>query len=160
MTGAPVHGLSYEPEYRAWQAARLRCTNPRNRAWPSYGGRGITMCERWLGSVEAFYRDMGPKPSPKHELDRIDNNKGYAPGNCRWATRKQNDRNRRNSRLLHHGGKTLTLVEWCEQLGLPQDTVQKRLAAGWSVTAALETPIRAKRPSKREAALRAKKEQR
>lgn len=82
------HGLSYTPEYRAWQTMRLRCTNPANAAFPGYGGRGIRVCERWLQSVEAFIADMGPKPSPKHELDRIDNDGHYEPGNCRWVLRK------------------------------------------------------------------------
>jgi hypothetical protein len=139
------HGLSSTLEYHAWQQMRLRCTDPKHAAYPNYGGRGITVCERWLESVADFIADVGPKPTPKHELDRIDNDRGYEPDNCRWATRKVNDRNRRSNRRLTHNGETLTLAEWCERLGLPGDTVMKRIAAGWTVAAALETPVRRKR---------------
>lgn len=142
-----THGLSYTPEYRAWQQMRLRCTSPKHAAWPSYGGRGITVCDRWLESVQAFVADMGPKPTPQHELDRIDNSKGYEPGNCRWATRKANDRNRRSNRMVTFRGERLALAEWCERLGLPRDTTKKRLDAGWPVEKALTTPVRPKAPS-------------
>lgn len=144
MTGKPTHGLSYTPEYRAWQTMRLRCLVPSNPAYSDYGGRGITVCERWKDSCANFVADMGRKPSGRHELDRIDNNKGYEPGNCRWATRTENDRNRRSNRHLTHEGVTRTLAEWCEIKCLPRDTVQKRLAAGWSIPRSLETPVRAK----------------
>jgi len=141
------HGLSYTPEYRAWQTMRLRCTEPANAAYPNYGGRGISVCDRWLNSPQAFIDDMGPKPSPKHELDRIDNDGNYEPGNCRWATRKVNDRNRRSNLRLEFRGETLTLIDWCERLSLPKDTVSKRLHGGWSVEEALTTPVRAKAPN-------------
>ncbi|NOV25919.1 hypothetical protein E5S69_20670 [Cupriavidus necator] len=142
--GTYIHGLSYTPEYRAWQTMRLRCCNPDNAAYADYGGRGITVCDRWLDSPENFLADMGQKPSPKHELDRIDNDKGYSPGNCRWATRKVNDRNRRNNRHLEHDGVTRTLAEWSEITGINRDTLQKRLASGWSVDRAITTPTRGK----------------
>ena len=142
---ATKHGLSYTPEYRAWQQMRLRCTDPEHAAWADYGGRGITVCERWLESVEAFVEDMGQKPDLEHELDRIDNNRGYEPGNCRWATRKENDRNRRSNRHLEFRGERKTIAEWCEALGLRRDTVGKRLASGWSVEDALTKSARDKR---------------
>lgn len=138
--GQKKHGLSYAPEYRAWQQMRLRCTDPKHHAWPSYGGRGITVCQRWLDSVADFIADMGPKPSPKHELDRIDNDRGYEPSNCRWATRKENDRNRRSNRILELGGERKTLAEWCERFGMRGDTVSWRLKIGWTVEQALKTP--------------------
>lgn len=142
-----THGLSYAPEYRAWQTMRLRCTNPDNAAYPDYGGRGIIVCPEWLNSVQQFVADMGPKPSPRHEIDRRDNDGPYAPWNCRWATRKVNCRNRRSNRILEFNGERLSLAEWCERLGLPRDTVHKRLAAGWTVDAALSTPVRPKAPN-------------
>lgn len=145
------HGLARTSEYRAWQTMRQRCTNPKNAAYPGYGGRGITICDRWLNSPETFLADMGKKPSPKHEIDRIDNNKGYEPGNCRWATRKVNDRNRRTNHHLVLRGESKTIAEWCEILSLPTDTVLKRVEAGWSDEKALTTPVRAKQPSKRQA---------
>ena len=146
MSGRSIHGLSSTPEYRAWQTMRLRCLEPTNRAYPNYGGRGIRVCDRWLNSVEVFVADMGPKPSPAHELDRRDNNGHYEPGNCRWVLRKVNDRNRRSNRLLEFGGEAAPIAEWCERLKLRRDTVWKRLAGGWSVEEALTIPVRAKAP--------------
>ncbi len=147
MSGKPTHGLSYEPEYRSWQQMRLRCLDPRHAAYSGYGGRGITVCDRWKDAPTAFFEDMGKKPSPKHELDRIDNDKGYEPGNCRWATRKENDRNRRSNRHLEHGGERLTVAEWSERTGVRRDTIHKRLAGGWSVAETLTTPTRPKAPA-------------
>lgn len=135
------HGLSHTAEYRAWQTMRLRCTDPKHRAYPAYGGRGITVCDSWLNDVRAFYRDMGPKPTPSHELDRIDNDGPYSPENCRWTTRKRNSRNRRSSRLLTHDGRTQTVAAWASETGLPSDTLYKRLAAGWTTRRALTTPV-------------------
>lgn len=139
------HGYSYASEYRAWQTMRLRCTEPSNPAYANYGGRGIKVCDRWLESVENFIADMGPKPSPKHELDRWpDNNGNYEPGNCRWATRSENDRNRRSSRLIECRGETLALAAWAERSGVRADTIGERLAAGWEPERAIFTPARFK----------------
>ena len=141
-----THGLSYSPEYRAWQTMRLRCTNPKNPAWPNYGGRGITVCDRWLDDPSAFYADMGQKPSPKHELDRIDNDGPYSPENCRWVLRKVNDRNRRSNRHVTHLGLTLTVAEWAERTGISATLLLHRLNVGWDAARALTTPARAKAP--------------
>lgn len=88
------------PEYNAWAAAKSRCTNPRNERYLDYGGRGITMCRAWLNSFERFLADVGPRPSPRHSLDRRDNERGYEPGNVRWATRTEQDANKRPRRPL------------------------------------------------------------
>jgi hypothetical protein len=88
------HGESRSPEYVSWQHAKDRCFNPNNHAWNRYGGRGITMCARWSRSFEQFLADMGRRPSPLHTLDRIDNDRGYEPSNCRWATKKTQTANR------------------------------------------------------------------
>lgn len=136
------HGLSYTPEYRAWQTMRLRCTVPSNPAYADYGGRGITVCQRWLTSVENFVADMGPKPGPRYELDRKDNSKGYDPDNCRWATRTVNCRNRRSNRWVQFQGRRMVLVEAIELSGVPLATVYKRLENGWAEDEALTTPAR------------------
>lgn len=125
------HGLSKTPEYASWLGARSRATNPDDPGWENYGGRGITMCQRWLDSFEAFLEDMGQKPTPMHTLDRIDNDGPYAPENCRWADKKQQGRNRRSNRLIAYQGQTYPLVELAERLGLTWVTLGSRIDAGW-----------------------------
>ena len=95
-----THGMTDSPEWRSWQAAVTRTHNPNCDSWRHYGGRGITMSPDWLGSggFERFYAELGPRPDG-HSLDRIDNDKGYEPGNCRWATAKQQINNRRTRRV-------------------------------------------------------------
>lgn len=146
------HGLSYTPGYKAWQQMRLRCLDPKHARYADYGGRGITVCDRWKDSPVNFIADMGPCP-PGHELDRIDNNKGYEPSNCRWVTREVNGRNRRSNRLLTMGGETRSLAEWAQMYGLNQATLLGRIdKQGWSSERAITTPSRAMRAVAKEAA--------
>lgn len=117
-----------------------RCTQPHNGRYASYGGRGITVCERWH-SFENFIADMGSRPDGT-TLDRFPNNDGsYEPGNCRWATPKEQSSNRRSNRFLTFGGETLTLTEWARRLGVGHRTLGQRLDKwGWSVERTLSTP--------------------
>ena len=90
-----THGLRHVPEYSVWSKMRRRCADPRIHDYHRYGGRGITVCNEWAEDFSAFYRDMGPRPTPKHSIDRIDNNSGYRPDNRRWATAKEQAQTRR-----------------------------------------------------------------
>lgn len=135
-----THGLSHLPEYKAWAAMIGRCTNSRHQSHHYYGARGIRVCGRWT-NFEAFYDDMGVRPSPKHTLERVDNSLGYSPDNCVWATQKQQLRNKRNNRLVTHQGTTRPLVEWAEEIGIRPDTLRCRLRLGWSVERALTEPV-------------------
>jgi hypothetical protein len=142
------HGLSKTSEYRAWQTMRLRCLVPTNPAYPDYGGRGITVCDRWVDSPENFIADMGMKPTPKHEIDRIDNNRGYEPGNCRWVTRSENDRNRRSTTWVTFDGVQRRLIDLVDEFGVPSDTARYRMQRmGWSAEQTFRTPVRPKAPN-------------
>lgn len=131
----------YHPLYKTWRGMRDRCLNKRCRAYKNYGGRGITICKRW-DSFQSFIDDMGLRP-PGTSIDRIDNNKGYSPDNCRWATPKQQNCNSRNARLLTVGNKTMTITEWGKRIGVSQQAISQRLRLGWSPIDAVSVPGRA-----------------
>lgn len=124
-------------EYRIWCAMIGRCSNPTDAHWSRYGGRGISVCQRWRESFAAFLEDIGPRPSPKHTLDRTDNNGNYEPGNCRWATRREQALNRENTVRVTLNGKVVTLAEACESAGIHINTVRGRISRGWDVQRAV-----------------------
>ncbi len=130
------------PEYGVWADARTRCTNPRRDEWPNYGGRGITMCERWLESFADFLADMGPRPSPKHTIERVDNDGPYAPENCCWATRIEQARNTRVTPRVTIDGITKTRREWAALHQIPYTAVAARLRYGWTEHEAVTIPRR------------------
>ena len=132
------HGERKNPAYWSYVSMLKRCYNTKHNAYKNYGGRGIAVCKRWRNSISAFISDMGPRPSPKHTIDRINNAKGYSPSNCRWATMKQQQRNRRNNRMLTYKGKTRCLSEWAELYGLSRHTLAGRINRyKWPVDKAL-----------------------
>lgn len=133
-----THGRSKTPLYAIWRTMRARCENVGNRQYPDYGGRGITVCERWL-IFENFRTDMG-EPPPGMTIDRKDNNGNYEPNNCRWATQQEQARNKRNNRLITFQDETLTAQAWSERSGRSVSTILRRIKAGWTVEAALTRP--------------------
>ncbi len=125
-----THGMSYSVEYSCWRSMMARCSNPRIAHFKNYGGRGITVCERWH-KFENFLEDMGLRPSLGHSIDRIDPNGNYESANCRWATDTEQQRNRRDTRKITFNGETLSHVDWSLRLGTYKDLVMHRLNAGW-----------------------------
>lgn len=140
-----THGLGKPPEYNVWHKMRRRCEDPENIDYAYYGGRGITVCERWL-AFENFYADMGPRPTPDHQIDRIDNSGNYEPANCHWTTRIVNCNNRRDNVQIEWNGESLTIPEWARRTGLKEDAIYQRInKLGWPVQRALTTPVRMRR---------------
>lgn len=137
------HGGSKTREFKIWAAMRRRCSNLRDTSFQKYGGRGVKVCERWE-SFENFYADMGPRPSPAHSVERIDNSGNYEPGNCRWATPQEQGVNTRQNVRLTFGGKTMTMGEWARAVGLSSSCLSGRLKKGWSLESALTTPSRSR----------------
>lgn len=113
-----LHGKSQTTEWRIWAKMRDRCQRPTNAKYPRYGGRGISVCERWK-VFKNFLDDMGLRPSKLYSIDRIDNDGNYEPGNCRWATSKQQSRNSTNAHFIEINGISMCIVDWCGALGVP-----------------------------------------
>lgn len=139
------HDGSETREWRIWSTMRRRCTNPMDTSFQRYGARGITVCERWRESFSNFFADMGPRPTTKHSIDRIDNDGPYAPENCRWATPTEQARNRRDNVRVTFDGREMTMAEWASAQGINRGTLRDRLRDGWSVEDALTKPARALR---------------
>ena len=130
------------PERANWRAMIYRCTNPKHVHFVDYGGRGIKVCDRWMQSFADFYADMGPRPSPRHSLDRFPDSRGnYEPGNVRWATWEEQTRNRGDySNTVTAFGVTRNLSEWCEIYDQWPNTIKHRLHRGWSPEDAVSMP--------------------
>jgi Helix-turn-helix len=135
-------GYSATGEYNIWRHMRSRCHLPTCDGFKYYGARGITVCDRWRNSFANFLEDVGPRPTPKHTIDRHPDNDGnYELGNVRWATRKQQMENTRRTKRAVVDGDITHVAEACRRLGLNEDAVRYRLRVGWDVQRALETPF-------------------
>lgn len=132
-----THGMSHTRVFKIWEGVLYRCRNKVK----NYGKRGISVCDRW-NDFKNFYEDMGDPPSKQHSIDRIDVNGDYFKDNCRWATQKQQARNKRSNTILNHDGKSLTIAEWSEITGIKQSTICVRLSKGWSVEKTLTKPVK------------------
>lgn len=126
-----THGMAHTKTYRIWGGMKQRCYNPKNHKYPSYGGLGITICQEWLNSFTQFLSDMGECPE-NMSIDRIDVAKGYYKENCRWATQKQQQNNRRDNVIITVGDSSMTMAQYCEAHKLNPDKVQQRLKRGWT----------------------------
>mgnify|MGYP003443861791 FL=1 len=135
-----VHGMSKTSTYKSWEAMIQRCSNASLKSYKNYGGRGISVCDEWT-KFEKFYADMGIKPNGC-SIDHIDVNGNYDQLNCRWSTMKQQNRNRRNNRLIEFNGETMCVNEWAESLGINKRTLLNRLTNGWEIKKALTHPVR------------------
>lgn len=127
------HGLTGTAEHKIWMSMRSRCSNPNNNHYHLYGGRGIFVCERWKNSFSFFLEDMGKRPSSQHSIDRIDTNGNYEPGNCRWATDKEQMRNTRRNLIVEFNGKLMPLVVAAELAGVNYDAAKWRVKNGYAV---------------------------
>lgn len=140
-----MHGGKHTKAYGIWLQLRGRCNNPKNRAYPNYGGRGIKVCERW-SKFSNFLADMG-QPPPSMTLERKNNDEGYSKENCIWADRTAQSRNKRGNRLVTLHGETLPLSAWVERMGLKYGTIHQRILNGWPPQDALTVPLVVRRPS-------------
>lgn len=135
-----THGKKGTKIYRIWRGIKDRCCNERCAQYHRYGGRGIQICETWRNSFQAFYDDMGDVPESKHSIERIDNDRGYCKSNCRWASMREQSRNKCNTHRLTFKGKTRSLSEWADKLKIPDHRIRQRINRGWSVSRALTVP--------------------
>lgn len=135
------HGMYLSSEYTAWKHVLQRCLNPKCKQYEAYGGRGITVCPQWRKSFRIFLVDMGPKPNPKLTLERINVNGNYEPGNCKWATMKEQGNNKRSTIRIFVDGYELPLAIAATKIGINPATLYRRLRDGWDDERALTTPV-------------------
>jgi hypothetical protein len=142
------HGRWNTPTWKSWACMINRCERPQHEQYPRYGGRGILICARWH-DFENFLADIGERPSNDHSIERIDNDGNYEPGNCRWANRFEQARNRRNSRFLVIDGQQKLIVEWLELSGVSRSLFEARKRLGWADKEAVFTPAEKRKPFSR-----------
>lgn len=124
------HNMSRTPEYKTLYRCRSRCYNKKYPRYKDWGGRGIRVCQEWLDSFETFYKDMGPRPSEHHSLERIDNNKDYCKENCKWGTEEEQVDNKRNTIRIELNGITKTLSRWAKDLGVNKKSLDRKYKNG------------------------------
>lgn len=136
------HRLTGTPEWNAWSGMVGRCHVKSDSAYARYGAQGVAVCDRWRRDFLAFLQDVGPKPSPNHTIDRLDNSKGYEPSNVRWATPTEQARNTRRNRLIEIDGESKCLAAWAEVSAVSYTTIRDRLNRGWPPKRAVFQPTR------------------
>lgn len=141
----PGRPVAYKlPEYWIWASMCRRCETASDTNYAKYAGRGIRVCIRWRNSFWCFYDDMGPRPTKQHTIERKDNDGDYEPGNCVWASKRQQARNKRSTHWLEHNGERLSVAEWADRIGITPFTLLARIRLGWSTERALTQPLRGK----------------
>lgn len=138
-----IGNLRKSSEYHIWKGMRGRCNNPSNPAYDRYGGRGITVCSRWMNENKGFLNfleDVGERPGLEYSIERINNDKGYYKENCKWATKTEQANNRRSNKYVEYRGEMKTIAEWSETVNIPYGTLISRYKNGWSIEDAIETP--------------------
>lgn len=125
-----THGMWNTPEWNCWKAMKDRCLRKTNKKYPIYGGRGITVCQEWIDSFESFFAHIGSRPSPDHSIDRIDSNKGYEPGNVRWADDFQQNNNKRNNVTVDVDGVSMTAAQVSRLFGITSRAAVYRIRHG------------------------------
>jgi hypothetical protein len=136
-----THGKSHSAEYAIWSGMKARCENLSSAAWKHYGGRGIKICDRWKSSFSLFLQDMGPRPSTKHEIERIDNSGNYEPGNCKWALRVEQCNNTRRNVFITISGERHTIAQWARIKNIPVGVIHSRINLGWTPEKAITLPV-------------------
>lgn len=138
-----THGMADVPEHAIWQAMKQRCLNPKNKRWSQYGGRGITVCDRWTDEENGFanfIEDMGRRPDPSLSIHRKDNDGGYCKDNCEWTTKEVQARATTRTRTITYDGRTMCLLDWAREKGISHQVLRYRILKGWSVEDALNSP--------------------
>lgn len=135
------HAMCDSLEYCIWKEMIKRCNNQNHKEYKNYGGRGIKVCEEWRNDFIKFFNYMGKKPSPKHSIDRIDNDGDYKPGNCRWATPSEQSNNKRSNNKITLHGITMNISQWADFVGIQYDTLWARIRYGWPPAKAIFQPV-------------------
>lgn len=144
--GSSMPGSKGHNEYAIWSQMRGRCSNPNNPQYVDYGGRNIKVCSEWESNFEQFYKDMGPRPSNKHSIDRIDNDGDYCPENCRWATQKEQCNNMRRNVRLAHNGETKTEAEWASHFDIKREIIKYARKRGSAIVQELFSTLETTEP--------------
>jgi hypothetical protein len=137
-----VHGMSGTKVHSTWMQMIKRCIDPKNTRYSDYGGRGINVCDQWMGDFISFYKYVGDPPTPKHTLDRIDNNKGYIPGNVKWSTNKEQSNNKRTNHIIEFNGHRKTIAQWRDATGISYSALWYRIRAEWPIDKMLTVPMK------------------
>lgn len=135
-----THGMTNTPEFETWHSMLSRCRLPSVPNFHRYGGRGITVCERWQDSFENFYADMGDRPTSKHSIERRDNDGDYTPENCYWGTEEEQQNNKSGTKRVVYQGESLSIAQWSRKLGINRHTLYNRLKSDWPLNKLFLSP--------------------